>query len=164
MLSFKNKGNAFTDLFFACVIDPSGLSSQGSSFKIKADFEAGKVTAFTGSSWYHICIRRVSLSRTYPCPSYLNIIKNSDNLTGPFLAVYIFAILVLEPFSSMFMFPLNYKHPKGKADLNYVFIKPHNPSSIDDRKVAATEGSNCDELDLKQFSEGWRWVIVQVIR
>ncbi|KAI4581557.1 hypothetical protein MJG53_010000 [Ovis ammon polii x Ovis aries] len=65
-------------------------------------------------------------------------------------------VFITPPFSSMLMFPLNYKHPKGKADVNYVFIKPHSPSSIGDGKVAATEVSNCDELDLKQFPEGWR--------
>ena len=45
MLLFKNKMNAFSGLFFAQVADPSGLASRGSSLKLKADVEAGKVTA-----------------------------------------------------------------------------------------------------------------------
>ena len=60
------------------------------------------------------------------------------------------------------MFPLSYRHPKGKVDLNCVFIKPHSPSSICDRTVAGDEGPNGDEIDLKQVSEGWRWVTVRL--
>ena len=45
MLLFKNKMNAFCGIFFAQVADPSGLASRGSSLKLKADVEAGKVTA-----------------------------------------------------------------------------------------------------------------------
>lgn len=37
MLLFKNKTNAFSSLFFAWVVDPSGLASGGSSLKLKAD-------------------------------------------------------------------------------------------------------------------------------
>ena len=48
--------------------------------------------------------------------------------------------------------------------INYVFIQPHSPSSICDRTVAGDEGSNGDEIDLNQVPEGWRWVIVQVVR
>ena len=43
MLVFKNKTNAFSSLFFAWVVDPSGLASGGSSLKLKADLEEGKV-------------------------------------------------------------------------------------------------------------------------
>ena len=62
------------------------------------------------------------------------------------------------------MFPLSYRHPKGKTDLNYVFTKPHSVSSRCDRTVDGDEGPNGDEIDLKQIPEGWRWVIVQVVR
>ena len=62
------------------------------------------------------------------------------------------------------MFPLSYRHPKGKVGLNYVFIKPHRHSSICDRTVAGDEGPDGNEIDLKQVPEGWRWVIVQVVR
>ena len=53
MLLFKNKTNAFSSLFFAWVVDPSGLASGGSSLKLKADLEEGKEMALTGSSHYH---------------------------------------------------------------------------------------------------------------
>ena len=43
----------------------------------------------------------MSYSRIYSCQSYLNIAKNSNNLTGPYLAAYIFVMLVLESFSCM---------------------------------------------------------------
>ena len=48
--------------------------------------------------------------------------------------------------------------------INFVFVRPHSPSSICDRTVAGDEGPNGDEIDLKQVPEGWRWVIVQVVR
>ena len=57
------------------------------------------------------------------------------------------------------MFPLSYRHPKGKVDLNYVFIKPQSPSSVCDRKETGD-----DQIKLKQVPEGWRCVIVQVVR
>ena len=61
----------------------------------------------------------------------------------------------------MFMLPLSYKHPKGKADLHCVFTKPHIHSSIHDRKVTHGEEPSGDELDLKQVPKGWRWEIVR---
>ena len=57
------------------------------------------------------------------------------------------------------MFPLSYRHPKGKVNLNYVFIKPQSPSSVCDRKETGD-----DQIKLKQVPEGWRCVIVQVVR
>ena len=48
--------------------------------------------------------------------------------------------------------------------INFVFVRPHSPSSICDRTVAGDEGPNGDEIDLNQSPEGWRWVIVQVVR
>jgi len=53
MLLFKNKTNAFSSLFFACIVGPSGLASGGSRPKLQADFEGKKVTALTGSSQHH---------------------------------------------------------------------------------------------------------------
>ena len=56
------------------------------------------------------------------------------------------------------MFPLNYKHPKGQADLHCVFMKPHIHSSTCDRKEAAGEKRSAAELDLKQcqrVGSGW---------
>ena len=43
--------NAFSGLFFECVVDPSGLASGGSILKPKTDLERGKVKPFPGSSW-----------------------------------------------------------------------------------------------------------------
>ena len=45
--------NAFSGLFFECVVDPSGFAGGGSSLKLKADLEEGKEMALTGSSHYH---------------------------------------------------------------------------------------------------------------
>ena len=53
MLLFKNKTNAFSSLFFACIVGPSGLASGGSRPKLQADLEERKVTALTGSSQHH---------------------------------------------------------------------------------------------------------------
>ncbi|KAI4538922.1 hypothetical protein MG293_011189 [Ovis ammon polii] len=79
------------------------------------------------------------------------------------MAVLIILLLLQSCFGKLFS-SLRYRHPKGKVDLNYVFIKPHSPSSICDRTVAGDEGPNGDEIDLKQVPEGWRWVIIQVVR
>lgn len=53
MLLFKNKTNAFSGLFFECVVDPSGFAGGGSILKLKADFEEGKDMALTDSSHHH---------------------------------------------------------------------------------------------------------------
>ena len=53
MLLFKNKTNAFSGLFFECIVDPSGFAGGGSSLKLKADLEEGKEMALIGSSHYH---------------------------------------------------------------------------------------------------------------
>ena len=70
-------------------------------------------------------------------------------------------MLVLEPFRYLFMFPLSYKHPQGQADLHCVFMKPHSHSSTCNRKVAGGEEPSHADLDLKQVSECWRWVVVR---
>ena len=54
---------------------PSGFASGGSSLKLKADLERGKMMAFTRSSHYHTWISGVSLSRMYLHWHYLNFIK-----------------------------------------------------------------------------------------
>ena len=51
---FKNKTNAFSGLFFVWIVDPSGLTSDGSSLKLKADPETGTVKTFSSCSWHHI--------------------------------------------------------------------------------------------------------------
>ena len=53
MLLFKNNTNAFSSLFFACIVGLSGLASGGSRPKLQADFEERKVKALTGSSQHH---------------------------------------------------------------------------------------------------------------
>ena len=53
MLLLKNKTNAFSSLFFACIAGPSGLAIGGSGPKLQADFEERKVMALTGSSQHH---------------------------------------------------------------------------------------------------------------
>ena len=42
--------------------------------------------------------------------------------------------------------------------------KSHSFSSICDRKVTGDEGPNGEELELRQFPEGCKWVIVQIVR
>ena len=83
---------------------------------------------------------------------------NSNNLVAPFLTAYIFVMLVLEPFRYLFMFPLNYKHPQGQADLHCVFMRPHSHSSACDRKVAGGEKPSAAELDRSRSQRvggGW---------
>ena len=53
MFLLKNKTNAFSGLFFECVLSPSGFAGGGSSLKLKADLEEGKEMALIGSSHYH---------------------------------------------------------------------------------------------------------------
>ena len=53
MLLFKNKTSAFFSLFFTWIVDLSGFASGGSSPKLKAYREEGKVTALTGSLQHH---------------------------------------------------------------------------------------------------------------
>ena len=65
MLLFKNKTNAFSNLFFMWIVGPSGLASGGSSPKLKAYREEGKVMTLTGSFQHHTCLSGVSLSRSY---------------------------------------------------------------------------------------------------
>ncbi|KAI4581553.1 hypothetical protein MJG53_009996 [Ovis ammon polii x Ovis aries] len=79
------------------------------------------------------------------------------------MAVLTILLLLQSCFGKLFS-SLRYRHPKGKVDLNYVFVKPHSPSSICERTVAGDEGPDGDEIDLKQVPEGWRWVIVRVFR
>ena len=75
MLLIKIKTNAFSGLFFECIVDPSGFAGGGSSLKLKADFEEGKEMARTGSSHYYTWISGVSLSRMYLHWRYVNFIK-----------------------------------------------------------------------------------------
>ena len=51
MLLIKIKTNAFSGLFFECIVNPSGFASRDSSLKLKA--EEGKEMALTGFSHYH---------------------------------------------------------------------------------------------------------------
>ena len=141
------------------VVDPTGLASGGSSHKLKADPETGTGNAFTESSWYRIWKSRVSFSRIYPCPSYLNIV-NSNNLLVPFLTAYILVMLVWEPFRYLFMFPLSYKHPQGQADLRCVFMKPDSQQHMW-QKSGWRWRAFCCWVRLKQVPEGWRWVVVR---
>lgn len=45
------------------------------------------------------------------------------------------------------VFPLSSKLPNSEVDVHDVFIKPHNPSSDCESKLAGDEESNGDEMN-----------------